>query len=116
MRDGGIMFTEDDGKSWTELEKGSTVSMNCWGFTEMMMRELRERFADFLDLNADNMLKCEYFLPFVVDDLLKEGKVKVKVLSTKEKWYGVTYKEDKPMVMAALRQKVKDGVYPERLW
>lgn len=116
IRDGVIMFTEDDGETWTELQKGSTVSMNCWGFTTMMMKELRERFAAFLDKNAGNMLRCEYFLPFVVDDLLKEGKARVKVLDTREKWYGVTYKEDKPMVMAALRQKVKDGVYPEKLW
>lgn len=116
MRDGKIMFTEDDGESWTELERGSTVSMNCWGFSGMMMRELKERFACFLEKNADNMLKCEYFLPFIVDDLLKEGKVTVKVMDTSEKWYGVTYKEDKQMVMDAIRQKVADGVYPERLW
>ena len=115
-RDGKIMFTEDDGESWTELERGSTVSMNCWGFTGMMMRELKNRFADFLDKNKDNMLKCEYFLPFVVDDLLKEGKVSVKVMDTTEKWYGVTYKEDKQNVVDALKQKITDGVYPEKLW
>lgn len=116
IRDGKIMFTEDDGESWTELEEGSTVSMNCWGFSGMMMTELKARFAAFLDRNKDNMLKCEYFLPFVVDELLKEGKVSVKVLDTTEKWYGVTYKEDKPVVVEALRKKVADGVYPEKLW
>lgn len=116
IRDGKIMFTEDDGESWTELEKGSTVSMNCWGFSNMMMTELKARFAAFLDRNKDNMLKCEYFLPFVVDELLKEGKVSVKVLDTTEKWYGVTYKEDKPVVVEALRNKVAQGVYPEKLW
>ena len=116
IRDGRIMFTEDDGESWTELEKGSTVSMNCWGFSNMMMKELGERFAAFLDRNKDNMLKCEYFLPFVVDELLKEGKVRVKVMDTSEKWYGVTYKEDKQTVVSALRQKVEDGLYPVKLW
>ena len=116
IRDGKIMFTEDDGESWTELEKGSTVSMNCWGFSGIMMTELRKRFAAFLDRNKDNMLKCEYFLPFVVDELLKEGKVSVKVLDTTEKWYGVTYKEDKQAVVAALRNKVADGIYPGKLW
>ena len=116
IRDGKIMFTEDDGESWTELERGSTVSMNCWGFSNMMMTELGARFAAFLDRNKDNMLKCEYFLPFVVDELLKEGKVSVKVLDTTEKWYGVTYKEDKQAVVDALRKKVAEGIYPQKLW
>lgn len=116
IRDGKIMFTEDDGENWTELQRGSTVSMNCWGFSNMMLTELKARFAAFLDRNKDNMLKCEYFLPFVVDELLKEGKVSVKVLDTTEKWYGVTYKEDKPVVVEALRNKVAEGVYPEKLW
>ncbi|MBR6780950.1 MAG: nucleotidyltransferase [Clostridia bacterium] len=115
-RDGKVMFTEDDGETWTELAEGSTVSMNCWGFSGMMMTELKNRFSAFLDKNADNPLKCEYFLPFVVDELLKEGKVSVKVMDTTEKWYGVTYKEDKAVVMDALRQKVLDGIYPEKLW
>ena len=116
IREGKIMFTEDDGESWTELQRGSTVSMNCWGFSNMMLTELKARFAAFLDRNKDNMLKCEYFLPFVVDELLKEGKVSVKVLDTTEKWYGVTYKEDKQAVVDALRNKVAQGVYPEKLW
>lgn len=115
-KDGKICFTEDDGATWTELAEGSTVSMNCWGFSGMMMTELKSRFKAFFEKNADNLTKCEYFLPFVVDELLKEGKVTVKVMDTTEKWYGVTYKEDKAVVMAALRQKVIDGVYPEKLW
>ncbi|MBR3974918.1 MAG: nucleotidyltransferase [Clostridia bacterium] len=116
VKDGKIVFTEDDGETFTQLEKGSIVSMNCWGFSGMMMTELRNRFAACLERNKDNMLKCEYFLPFVVDDLLKEGKVSVKVMGTSEKWYGVTYKEDKQTVVAALKQKVTDGIYPEKLW
>ena len=64
----------------------------------------------------ENPLKCEYFLPFVVDELLKEKKATVKVLTTQDKWYGVTYKEDKPVVVAAI-QKLKDqGLYPQGLW
>ena len=116
IRDGKIMFTEDEGETWTEIERGSTVSMNCWGFSGMMMSELKARFAAFLDRNKDNMLKCEYFLPFVVDDLLKEGKVTVKVMDTAEKWYGVTYKEDKQAVVNAIREKIANGVYPEKIW
>ena len=93
-----------------EPEKG------VFDFSGMMMTELKNRFADFLDKNEDNMLKCEYFLPFVVDDLLKEGKISVKVMDTTEKWHGVTYKEDKQAVVDAIRQKITDGVYPENLW
>jgi len=90
--------------------------MNCWGFSCMMMTELRNRFSAFLDRNTDNMLKCEYFLPFVVDDLLKEGKISVKVMDTTEKWYGVTYKEDKQHVVDAIKKKIENGIYPEKLW
>ena len=115
IRDGKIMFTED-GESWIEIPEGTTVSMNCWGFTPVMMEELENRFAACLERNKDNMLKCEYFLPFVVDELLKEDKAEVQVLSTKEKWYGVTYKEDKAVVVNAIREKVKEGEYPPCLW
>lgn len=114
-RDGKIMFTEDE-EDWTEIPYGTTVSMNCWGFTADMMAELENRFAACLEKNKDNMLRCEYFLPFVVDDILKEGKAQVKVLSTKEKWYGVTYKADKETVMNALKEKSERGEYPECLW
>lgn len=110
-----IAYTEDE-ETWHDIPKGSTVSMNCWGFTPEMMKELEARFCSFLDKNKDNMLKCEYFLPFVVDDLLKEGKARVKILRTKEKWYGVTYKQDKQAVVTALREKVRDKIYPEKLW
>ncbi len=114
-RNGKIAFTED-GENWTDIPEGTTVSMNCWGFTKEMMAELETRFADFLNKNKDNMLKCEYFIPFVVDDVLKDGKAEVRVLSTKEKWYGVTYKEDRESVVTALREKIADGFYPENLW
>ena len=115
IRDGKIMFTEDE-ENWTEIPEGTTVSMNCWGFTPVMMKELEDRFAACLERNKDNMLKCEYFLPFVVDELLKENKAEVTVLSTKEKWYGVTYKEDKAVVVNAIREKVEKGEYPPCLW
>mgnify|MGYP001123827789 CR=1 FL=1 len=107
----------DDGKTWTMLPEGSTVSMNMWGFTESILTELERRFTAFLTKNLPvNPLTCEYFLPFVVDELLKEKKATVKVLTTQDKWYGVTYKEDKPVVVAAI-QKLKDqGLYPQGLW
>ena len=87
-----IQYTENDGESWTDIPQGTTVSMNCWGFSPEMMTELEERFSVFLKKGIkENPLKCEYFLPFVVDDLLKEGKAEVKVLETKEKWYGAKF-------------------------
>lgn len=114
-RDGAIMFTEDD-ENWTELPEDNIVSMNCWGFSPEMMTELDTRFVSFLKNSEGNMMKCEYLLPFVVDDILKEGKAQVKVLSTSEKWYGVTYKEDKESVMKALKDMTDKGIYPDCLW
>ena len=116
-RDGGAAYTEDDGKTWTSLPGDTPVSMNMWGFTGGFMKELVKRFPVFLEKSIpENPLKCEYFLPFVVDELLKEKKATVKVLTTQDKWYGVTYKEDKPVVVAAI-QKLKDqGLYPQGLW
>ncbi len=114
-RDGKIMFTED-GETWEEIPEGTPVSMNLWGFTPEIITEIENRFADFLKKNADNALKCEFYIPFVVDELVKAGKAKVKALDTDEKWYGVTYKEDKQSVMDALKEKTDKGIYPIPLW
>lgn len=110
-------FTEDDGKTWEFLPKGTVVSMNMWGFTDSIMKELDARFAPFLEKNLTvNPQKCEYFLPFVVDELLKEEKAEVTVLKSVDRWYGVTYKEDKEMVVDAIREMKAKGLYPETLW
>jgi NDP-sugar pyrophosphorylase family protein len=110
-------YTEDDGATWTVIPKGSTVSMNMWGFSASILKELQARFRLFLEENLEkNPLKCEYFLPFVVDELLLEGRATVKVLKSADKWYGVTYKEDKPMVVAAVRALKEQGLYPQQLW
>lgn len=116
-REGGAAYTEDDGKTWVEIPEGSTVSMNMWGFSASILKELKDRFAKFLDENLEsNPLKCEYFLPFVVDELLTEEKATVKVLKSMDKWYGVTYKEDKPVVVAAIQKLKDEGLYPQKLW
>lgn len=110
-------FTEDDGKTWTELGEDTIVSMNMWGFTSSILKELKERFAAFLDRELPvNPLKCEYFLPFVVDELLKEGKAEVSVLKSVDRWYGVTYKEDKETVVSAIKELKEAGLYPDKLW
>ena len=116
-RPGGAAYTEDEGETWHELPGDCTVSMNMWGFSSSMMKELKERFPAFLAEGLrENPLKCEYFLPFVVDELLQEGKASVRVMTSDDKWYGVTYKEDKPMVTEALARLKKEGVYPQKLW
>ncbi len=113
----GIAYTEDEGASWIGLPEDTTVSMNLWGFSPAMLRELKERFPAFLENNlGQNPLKCEYFLPSVVEDQLKEDKALVEVLKTPDRWYGVTYREDKPLVMAALKDMRESGIYPEKLW
>ncbi len=116
-KDGGAAFSEDEGKTWTMLPSETTVSMNVWGFPASFLGELEARFSDFLEKGLkDNPLKCEMYLPFIVEELLLAGKADVKVMKTPDQWFGVTYKEDKPSVMEAF-QKLKDaGVYPQGLW
>lgn len=116
--DGKIAYTENDGKTWTPLAEDTPVSMNFWGYSKGMMRELVDRFPAFLDRAAeeDNKEKAEYLIPEVTDQLIREGRATVTVLSSRDKWYGVTYKEDKEMVMASLQSLKDKGLYPEKLW
>ena len=116
-RNGKAEYTEDEGATWTEIPEGSTVSMNMWGFSGSILQELKDRFPKFLDENLKmNPLKCEYFLPTVVNDLIDEGKATVEVLKSLDKWYGVTYKEDKEYVVNAIKNLKMTGLYPEFLW
>ena len=110
-------YTEDDGQTWTKLPQGSTVSMNMWGFSASIFNELDDAFASFLKENIKtNPLKCEFFLPSMIEQLRRQGKATVSVLKSKDRWYGVTYREDKPVVMEAIAQLKTDGLYPENLW
>lgn len=113
----GIHYTEDGGESWTDLSGDTLVSMNLWGFTHSFLEEADRRFAGWLTENLPkNPLKCEYFLPTVVTELINEQKAAIKVLSSHDKWHGVTYREDKPVVVAAVREMTEGGLYPEDLW
>ena len=117
MKEEGIAFTEDDGESWTVLPEGTVVSMNFWGFSAAMMKELEAGLPEFLDKAlTENPLKGEYLLPFTVDSLIKSGKARVKVLTSPDKWCGVTYKEDKEDVKNTLEAMKDKGLYPEKLW
>ncbi len=116
-RGDGIAFTEDEGETWQELPIDSVVSMNMWGFSASFLKEIKAGFSAFLEEGlAKNPMKCEYYLPSVVTKLLVEDRATVTVLETTDKWYGVTYKEDKPLVMAAIQAMKDNGIYPEQVW
>lgn len=113
---GGIHFTTDDGKTWQDLPFETPVSMNLWGFTPSFLMELEKRFPVFLQNAAGNLQKAEMYLPSSVTELLNEGKAQVKVLHSADKWHGVTYAADKPIVTAALKKMADEGKYPDGLW
>ncbi len=114
---GKAVYLDDDGETWTEVPADSPVSMNFWGFTLSMMEELEQRFPGFLDRAlAEDPMKGEYLLPFTVKELIEEGKAEVRILGSQDKWYGVTYKEDKPSVVSALQSMKDKGLYPPSLW
>jgi hypothetical protein len=110
----GARYTED-GVNWFDVPLDAPVSMNIWGFTPSVFAELGERFARFLAENRDS-LKAEYYLPNAVGEIVRDGRARVKVLPSAERWYGVTYAQDKPAVKEAIREMVARGLYPENLW
>lgn len=116
-RNGGIEYSDDDGATWNIIDGETLVSMNMWGFTHSILDEIKAGFPAFLEKGLkENPMKCEYFLPAVVSQLLEEGRATVKVLESEDKWYGVTYKEDKPVVVEAVQSLKDAGLYPDKLW
>lgn len=114
--DGGIHYTED-GETWVDLAPDTIVSMNLMGFQPSFLQEARDRFPAFLDKAlAENPMKGEYFLPSIVQQLLTEGKATMKMLTSPDQWYGVTYAADKPVVVAALADMTRQGLYPDGLF
>ncbi len=113
----GARYTEDDGTTYQPISVDTLVSMNMWGFDPSIFEELDRSLERFFAEEMDkNPLKSECFLPIEVGRLVKEGKASVKVLSSADQWFGVTYKEDKPFVMDSIRKLKEAGVYPEKLW
>lgn len=104
-----LQYTEDGGETWTQLPEGTIVSMNLWGFTPKVFEEIERDFKDFL-ASAD-LSKDEFYIPTVVDNLIKRGKTRVKVLKNTDKWYGMTYKEDKKDVTRAIANLISQGAY-----
>jgi UTP-glucose-1-phosphate uridylyltransferase len=111
--DSGIVYEKDGNKK--ELKGDETVSMNFWGFHPSLFEHLEKGFIDFLDKEGKGM-KSEFFIPMHVDDLIKENKLNVKVLTSDAKWFGVTYKEDKPDVIEKIEKLIAAEKYPEQLW
>lgn len=117
QQDGCIMYLDEEESQYHPLSDDSVVSMNLWGFTGEILDELEEGFHRFLgSLNENTQLKGEYYIPSAVSGLLEEKKAVVEVLTSFDKWYGVTYQEDKEMVVSAIRDLKASGLYPEELW
>jgi len=106
----------DESGALKEIDAGAHVSMNMWGLTPEFLDVVERGFVDFLGRVKPGDIKAEYLLPTIVDGLIKEGKASVKVLETRDKWFGVTYKEDKQSVVEAFRKLIADGVYKEKLF
>ena len=111
----GKMDHEDNGYDMV-ITPEQHVSMNMWGFPPAFLNELEAGFVDFLSNISENEVKQEYLLPAIVDQMIQCGKATVKVLETQDKWFGVTYKEDKEGVVASIKKLIADGVYPADLW
>lgn len=111
--EGAAVQTEDGA---VPIDVGSEVSMNMWGLSPKFFEVLEKGFDVFLEKLDPENLKGEYLLPTIIGDLLKEGKMKVEVRKSHDEWFGVTYKEDKPDVVASIQKLIKDGVYPEKLF
>jgi hypothetical protein len=113
FKDGGIVYKDANGE--TSLPEDTRVSMNFWGFTPAVFKQSEEMFKKFVDANESNP-KAEFFIPLVADELIKSGTADFKVIPTASKWFGVTYKEDKPIVQASISALVANGTYPSNLW
>jgi NDP-sugar pyrophosphorylase family protein len=111
----GVKYTEND-VDWTPLDPASWTSMNCWGFDPELFGELDRLFPEFLRRGAGRIEKAEFLIPEVVADLLREGRARVRILPTKERWFGVTYPEDRPLFRSAILDLIDKGVYPRDLW
>lgn len=113
FKEGDVFYKDATGEH--QLPNDTRVSMNFWGFTPAVFKQSEEMFKRFVDANENNP-KAEFFIPLVADELIKSGVAKFKVIPTGNKWFGVTYKEDKPIVQASISELVENGTYPANLW
>ena len=116
LQDGKAVY-EDENGNWAPIDDDALVSMNFWGFTPKIFEECDPVFEKFLSENLDkNPMKCEHVIPTAVGTLVADGKIKVRMLSSTDKWFGVTYKEDKTDVVARIQELKDNGTYPDVLW
>jgi hypothetical protein len=111
--DGSVAYKDAEGEH--ALDSNTRVSMNFWGFTPAVFKQSEQMFRDFVEKNESNP-KSEFFIPLVADQLIKSGEASFKVIPTGSKWFGVTYKEDKPIVQKSISELVANGTYPDNLW
>ena len=115
LKDGKAVYEENG--EWLPIDDDALVSMNFWGFTPKIFEEFEPVFEKFLAESLDrNPMKCEHVIPTAIGTLVNEGKIKVKMLASTDKWFGVTYKEDKPDVVARIQELKDCGLYPDVLW
>ena len=112
--DGPICYKDEEGK-WIPVEENTPVSMNMWGFTPDYFQDSEEAFVEFLKVNGKE-LKSEFYIPSVVNDLIKQGKISLKVEKTASRWFGVTYAADRAATVAEFKRLVDEGVYPSPLF
>lgn len=117
IKKGEAAFYTEDEVNWIELNYNSTVSMNMWAFNKNVFEEIESGFRRFLDTEVKiDPLKSEYYIPSIVNSLLKNNRITVKVIPSQDKWYGVTYQEDKHIVRSAIEKLIKDGIYTTNIW
>jgi hypothetical protein len=117
QRVNGVVSYTEDGETWFELPEEAFASMNCWCFMPELIDEIEKYFIEFLSTEVkENPLKSEFYIPLLVRDMLAAKKCTVDVIETDDKWFGVTYKEDKPDVVKSITALVNEGKYPEKLW
>ena len=113
--DGDKRIVFEENGEITELPSDARVSMNFWGFTPAVFEKTLILFREFVETNYENP-KSEFFIPLVADELIKSEEATFKVIPTSEKWFGVTYKEDKPIVQDSISSLLEEGIYPQKLW
>jgi len=113
-KDGTIVYEEEDGTA-IPLHDDARASMNFWGFTPAIFKQAEPMFKRFVEANESNP-KAEFFIPLMAEELVKTGEANFKVIPTSSKWFGVTYKEDKPIVQESLSKLIENGTYPSKLW
>jgi hypothetical protein len=113
-KDGAIVYEDDNGNT-TPLDADARASMNFWGFTPAIFKLAEPMFKRFVEANESNP-KAEFFIPLMAEELVKTGQAQFKVIPTSSKWFGVTYKEDKPIVQKSIADLIENNVYPNKLW